>query len=357
VCDLLKRLADSTAFQNFVVGTILLSAILVGLDAHPWVSDTHRAALNQLEHLILGFFGLELLIRIGTYGNKPWRFFQDAWNLFDFFIVVICLLPGTQFAAVLRLLRILRVLRLLRLVSQAREAQMLRLKNAELEIAYRALREEQEKSERLLLNILPHLVAQRLKSGEKLIADSFPDASVLFADIVGFTHFSSQISPEKLVGYLDSIFSRFDHLLEPYGVEKIKTIGDAYMVVCGIPQTRHEHLTPLVDMALEMLRSLDDFNREQGLSLQIRIGIHSGPVVAGVIGQKKFIYDLWGDTVNTASRMESCGVPGKIQITEETRQRLSASYQVMPRGKIAVKGKGEVMTYFIMQKFASGDFL
>jgi len=349
VSKLLKRIADSASFQNFIISVILFSSMLIGLESYPWMREQAGDTLDTLENIILTIFTLELIIRIGSYGAKPWRFFQESWNVFDFMIIAVCFLPSGQFAAVLRIVRILRILRVLRLVDQAREAEIYRLKNEELEKAYQALRDEQEKSERLLLNILPNLVAQRLKSGEQLIADSFPDASVLFADIVGFTHFSSQITPEQLVGYLEDIFRRFDELVECYGVEKIKTIGDAYMVVSGIPKKRAEHLSPLVDMALGMLNSIEEFNQEHHLNLQIRIGIHSGPVVAGVIGQKKFIYDLWGDTVNTASRMESCGIPNKIQITEDTRQRLPNNYHLEKRGEIDVKGKGKVLTYFILE--------
>jgi class 3 adenylate cyclase len=292
---------------------------------------------------------VELAIRIGAHGRQPWRFFTDGWNLFDFVIIALCFLPQTYFASVLRILRLLRLIRILKLANKAQQAEIYRLKHEQLEQAYKALVDEKEKSERLLLNILPILVAQRLKSGEKLIADSYPEASVLFADIVGFTDFSNRISPEELVTYLDDIFRRFDALAERHDLEKIKTIGDCYMVVAGLPDYRPDHATVLAEMAIDMQDAVDAFNRDRDLELQIRVGINSGPVVAGVIGQKKFIYDLWGDTVNVASRMESHGVPGRIQITEATRERLPEDYPTEERGMISVKGKGKVRAYFLVR--------
>ncbi|MEB3178223.1 MAG: adenylate/guanylate cyclase domain-containing protein [Nostocaceae cyanobacterium] len=213
--------------------------------------------------------------------------------------------------------------------------------------ARQELRIAQEKTERLLLNILPESIAERLKQQNAIIADSFEEVSVLFADIVGFTELSTQMSPSKLVDLLNKIFSRFDKLAEYHKVEKIKTIGDAYMVVSGLPDERKDHAKAIANMALDMQKSLDEFNRENNQSFRIRIGISTGPAVAGVIGLKKFAYDLWGDTVNTASRMESHGIPGCIQVCEDSYQRLKDKYILEPRGLIKVKGKGEMMTYLL----------
>lgn len=210
-----------------------------------------------------------------------------------------------------------------------------------------ALKEEQAKSERLLLNILPELIAQRLKDRDEPISDGFSEVTVLFADIVGFTPLSEHLPPQDVVALLNDIFSRFDELTEKHGLEKIKTIGDAYMAVSGLPVPNENHAEVVAETALDMVEELSHFNKRTGKSLDIRIGINSGPVVAGVIGKKKFIYDLWGDTVNTASRMESHGVAGKIQVTEATYNRLCEKYEFEERGVIRVKGKGEMQTFFL----------
>lgn len=220
----------------------------------------------------------------------------------------------------------------------------------ELELAYVELKAEQERSERLLLNVLPESIAIRLKQDHQTIAESFTDVTVLFADIVGFTELSSQISPPELVEFLNQIFSAFDHLAEDHGLEKIKTIGDAYMVVAGLPVPRKDHAHAIANMALDMQQALTQFNARMGQSCRIRIGISSGPVVAGVIGIKKFIYDLWGDTVNMASRMESQGIAGSIQVTRSTYECLKDRYQFEERGIINVKGKGEMTTYLLIAK-------
>ncbi|MEG4916541.1 adenylate/guanylate cyclase domain-containing protein [Microcoleus sp. B7-D4] len=210
-----------------------------------------------------------------------------------------------------------------------------------------ALRLEQEKSDRLLLNVLPQAIADRLKQDQSIIADTFSEVTVLFADIVGFTQISSQISPPELVSLLNDIFSTFDRLAEKHGLEKIKTIGDAYMVVGGLPMPRSDHAEAIAQMALDMQQAIIDFSNTHNQDFSIRIGINSGPVVAGVIGIKKFIYDLWGDTVNTASRMESHGLPGCIQVTSAIYDILQDKYVFESRGAIEVKGKGEMNTYFL----------
>lgn len=207
---------------------------------------------------------------------------------------------------------------------------------------------EQEKSERLLLNILPKLIADRLKQGENTIVDNYTEVTVLFADIVGFTKLSARISPNELVILLNEIFSTFDRLAEHHSLEKIKTIGDAYMVVGGLPTPRLDHAEAVAEMALDMHKGIARFNEQHDKALSIRIGVHTGPVVAGVIGTRKFSYDLWGDTVNTASRMESHGVVDGIQVTEATYQRLQDKYLFEERGVIDVKGKGEMKTYLLI---------
>lgn len=212
----------------------------------------------------------------------------------------------------------------------------------------RQLQIEQEKSERLLLNILPKPIADRLKQGQSVIADSFAEVTVLFADIVDFTRLSAHMSPTGLIVLLNEIFSAFDRLAERHGLEKIKTIGDAYMVVGGLPTPRPDHAEAVAAMALDMQREIAQFHVEEGEPLYIRIGIHTGPVVAGVIGTRKFSYDLWGDTVNTASRMESHGLSGGIQVTATTYERLQDRYLFEERGMIQVKSKGEMMTYLLL---------
>ncbi len=210
------------------------------------------------------------------------------------------------------------------------------------------LQEEREKSEKLLLNILPFPIANRLKKDEQTIADSFAEATVLFADIVGFTNISGEVSPSKLVFLLNKIFSMFDHLAEKHGLEKIKTIGDAYMVVGGIPTECPNHAESIAEMALDMQQAIAHFNQENKLDFAIRIGINTGPVVAGVIGTKKFIYDLWGDAVNIASRMESHGIPGCVQMSQSTFEKVQGKFVIERRGMVYVKGKGEMATYLLM---------
>jgi PAS domain S-box-containing protein len=210
-----------------------------------------------------------------------------------------------------------------------------------------ALQVEQQESERLLLNILPAPIAKQLKQSPQSIAQRFEEATILFADIVDFTGFSAQISPTELVDLLNQIFSTFDYLAEWHRVEKIKTIGDAYMVVAGVPTPKEDHLEAIAEMALDMQEAIACFHREDGAPFMLRIGINTGPVVAGVIGVKKFIYDLWGDTVNVASRMEAQGMSGCIQVTDAVYSQLKDKYEFEQRGAIFVKGRGEMTTYWL----------
>ena len=213
----------------------------------------------------------------------------------------------------------------------------------------RTIKAQNEDNERLLLNVLPKPIAERLKQGEDTIADSFANVSVLFSDLCGFTELAKRCSATELVDMLNRIFSDFDELMERNGLEKIKTIGDAYMVVAGLPQERDDHASTMASVALDMLEVIQTFNQGHHVNLNIRIGINSGPVVAGVIGKKKFIYDLWGDTVNIASRMESHGLPGEIQISQMTYDliRQEGEFKIEPRGEISVKGKGQMTTYLL----------
>ena len=220
----------------------------------------------------------------------------------------------------------------------------------ERKLAQEALKVQQEQSEKLLLNILPKPIAERLKAKQSTIADSFADVSVLFADIVGFTELSARMSPTELVKRLNVIFSHFDQLAEKYGVEKIKTIGDAYMVVGGLPMPRDDHAEAIAQMALGMQAKIAKLCADTGEKLAIRVGINSGPVVAGVIGVSKFTYDLWGDTVNVAARMEATGFAGRIQVTDVTYELLKDKYLLERRGVIQVKGKGNMMTYWLLEK-------
>jgi class 3 adenylate cyclase len=206
---------------------------------------------------------------------------------------------------------------------------------------------EKEKSEKLLLNILPGAIAGRLKGGEKTIANGHTTVSVMFADLCGFTALSRKTNPADLVTMLNGIFTAFDIIVERHGVEKIKTIGDCYMMVGGLPTQRDDHARVVASAALEMIHALEKLNQLNGTDLKMRIGIHTGPVVAGVIGKIKFTYDLWGDTVNVASRMESSGMPGMIHISEQTEKELRGHFLLEERGFVECKGLGQVKTFFL----------
>ena len=216
-------------------------------------------------------------------------------------------------------------------------------------------------NERLLLNILPSSIAERLRAGERVIADGFDDMAVLFADLVDFTEISSRLAPTDVVSLLNDVFSMCDRLADRFGLEKIKTIGDAYMVVGGLTEatgTGHEqstgkHAAAVADMGLAILDELGRHEHAGGTGLQVRVGMHVGPAVAGVIGLSKFIYDVWGDTVNMASRMETTGVPGRLQVARETYERLTDDFELEPRGIVDVKGKGPIETWFVLGRRAA----
>ncbi len=212
------------------------------------------------------------------------------------------------------------------------------------------LNEQRAHSEKLLHNILPVLIADRLKGGETNIADTFPEVTVLFADIVGFTKLSASISPQKLVDILNSIFGRFDDMLSEFSIEKIKTIGDSYMVVGGVPERSPIHCQQVARFALAAMKTVDQYNRDTGQNLQMRIGIHTGTVVAGIVGTRKYSYDLWGDVVNIASRLESTSLPGRIHVANAVRTRLLDDFELEERGQVEIRGLGSVQTFFLTQE-------
>jgi class 3 adenylate cyclase len=209
------------------------------------------------------------------------------------------------------------------------------------------LEEEKKRSETLLLNILPQSIINRMRNGETTIADSVAEATILFCDIVGFTSLSQQLTPDRTINFLSQIFSAFDRLAAEHAVEKIKTIGDAYMVAAGVPEGQSDHANRIAALAPRMLDAVATIAKSTDLPLQARIGIHTGPIIAGVIGTHKFVYDVWGDTVNTASRMESHSLPGRIQLSATTRAAIGNDFELERRGKIEIKGKGMMETYFL----------
>jgi adenylate cyclase len=217
-----------------------------------------------------------------------------------------------------------------------------------IQFAVRARDDALARSDGLLLNVLPKAIAERLKRQPGVIADAHDDVTVLFADVVDFTPFAERTKPHELVGLLDDIFSAFDALAQRHGLEKIKTIGDAYMVASGLPERRVDHARAMAEMALDMMSAFTTLCEPRGLDLAIRIGMDSGPVVAGVIGRHKFAYDLWGDTVNIASRMESHGLPGRIQVSDRTYRQLRDQYEFTERGEIEVKGKSRRRAYLLV---------
>lgn len=213
----------------------------------------------------------------------------------------------------------------------------------------RQIEEEKRTSERLLLNILPAQIIKRMSEGELHIADRFEDVTILFSDVVGFTAMSSTISAQVLVDALNQLFSAFDEATKRFGIEKIKTIGDSYMAAAGLPEPRSDHADASLQLARALMEATRVVRHESGHDFHIRIGLHSGPVAAGVIGSHKFVYDVWGDTVNVASRMESHGIPGRIQLSAETARRLAGRYPLESRGRITIKGKGEAETFLLAE--------
>jgi class 3 adenylate cyclase len=279
-----------------------------------------------LAAIALGYGLLIMVARSGFSGNSAVQGLFAGAGLLTFFVV------GRQVVA---------------LRDNQRLNGELNQRLLQLDQAYSMLNSERDRAERLLLNVLPEAVANRLKLGHATIADSFAEVTVLFADIVDFTSLSARISAEQLVQMLNQVFSAFDQLAEKHSLEKIKTIGDAYMIVSGLNGPNPNRAEAVAEMALDMQSELRRMSEVTGIDLKVRIGMDTGPVVAGVIGTKKFIYDLWGDTVNTASRMESQGLAGRIQVTQRLYERLLGKYQFEKRGVIQVKGKGEMTAYLL----------
>ena len=217
-----------------------------------------------------------------------------------------------------------------------------------LESAHEALQNSYERSESLLLNILPASIAERLKAQAGVIADDIPEASVLFCDLVGFTELAAGQTASQTVEMLNGVFVAFDEAIASRGLEKIKAIGDAYMVASGVPGPRPDHATEMVHLARDFFDILDRFNAERGLALSLRVGISCGPLTAGIIGKHKFAYDIWGDTVNVASRMESTGVAGRVQVTEAFVTATRGAFRFEPREEVTIKGKGAMKTYLLV---------
>lgn len=219
--------------------------------------------------------------------------------------------------------------------------------------ALELLRIEREKSDDLLRNVLPSDIAEELKENGRVVARRFDAVSVLFADIVGSTQLTVRLEPEKLIEVLNRVFTRFDHIADKYGAEKIRTIGDNYMVATGVPHTSPSHAADMANIALDMMASIEEINSTGDVVVQFRIGLNAGPVIAGVVGQRKFHYDIWGDAVNTASRMESQGVPGKIQITRNMKDLLQHQFVCVPRGEVEIKGVGDTECWFLEGRLPS----
>jgi len=234
--------------------------------------------------------------------------------------------------------------------KQLRNQEVLRMR--QLKRQHEQLQEEQSRTEQLLLNILPKSIAGRMKAGEERIADACSAVTVMFSDLVGFTKMSRTKSAEELVELLGELFSKFDLITEKHGLEKIKTIGDSYMLAGGVPVARDDHAEAAADAALEMCQAIEEIRARTGAPIQMRVGMHSGPLVAGVIGIRKFTYDLWGDTVNVASRMESASEPGRINISAHTAALLEGKFRLTPRGPIEVKSLGPVDTFFVESRLA-----
>ena len=327
---LIYQLRNAQSPYSFVLPVAPFSLLVASWCLAMWFSrDVRREERPQFQ-LQTSFDASRLWTRVfqlGCFATILWSFSLGGFDaLAESFLTI-------GFLCLFGIFSLSRQRNLERLVNQ---------RTQELELA-------NERNESLLHNVLPVSIAERLKEAEEdVIADDHHQVSILFADIAGFTAMSSEMSSGQLVKLLSSVFARFDTLAEQHQVEKIKTIGDAYMVASGVPAERRDHAHALAAFALDMRRELKTISAELGRPLDIRIGMHSGPVTAGVIGTQKFAYDLWGDTVNTASRMESNGQVGAIQISEETKALLDGAFVIEKRGKVTMKGKGELMTYFLL---------
>jgi class 3 adenylate cyclase len=325
--------------QQFILlaGTWGLAMALIGI-----CSLMQRAALDATGLVIV------VIHTLNTYSISRLRFVgacYGAWGTMAFYLGYLSYTGALDGTALARHASVLLCANLFGMIAGYQIDQSARREF----LAMRLLGQERDRSERLLLNILPTAIAERLKTSSESIADHSAEVTVLFADIVGFTPLSANKSPQDLVRLLDRIFSEFDALAEKHGLEKIKTIGDAYMAAAGLPERRADHAPAAARMAVDMLAAVARIAADTGEALALRIGLNSGPVVAGVIGRKKFIYDMWGDTVNTASRMESHGVSGAVQCSEATATLLRPVFELQARGAVQVEGKGEMQTYLLVQ--------
>jgi adenylate cyclase len=329
-------------FENFVFTQLVM--LLVMPFFMQWVIGGYEASSGVAIWAILSPVGA--LMILGTKQSTPWfALFMGlaavSWQMNTIFASNALPLPN-QIKDTFFVMNIAGTATILYVVMRYFQSQKERV--------LKALAIEQARSDKLLLNILPESIADRLKAESLSIADSHESVSIMFADLVNFTHISAGMPPSELVNLLNQVFSRFDQLTEKYGLEKIKTIGDAYMVVGGLPNAREDHAQAVASMALEMQTALKEVAQKNQKELKMRIGINSGPVIAGVIGSSKFSYDLWGDTVNVASRMEHYAMADTIQVTEATYQLLKDEFVFKPLGPVAIKGRGEVVAYVLLSK-------
>jgi len=329
-------------FENFVFTQLVM--LLVMPFFMQWVIAGYEASSGVAIWAILSPVGA--LMILGTKQSTPWfalfmALAAVSWQMNTIFANNALPLPS-QIKDTFFVMNIAGTATILYIVMRYFQSQKERV--------LKALAIEQARSDKLLLNILPESIADRLKAESLSIADSHESVSIMFADLVNFTHTSAGMPPSELVNLLNQVFSKFDQLTEKYGLEKIKTIGDAYMVVGGVPSAREDHAEAVASMALEMQTALKEVAQKNQKELKMRIGINSGPVIAGVIGSSKFSYDLWGDTVNVASRMEHYAMADTIQVTEATYQLLKDDFAFKPLGPIAIKGRGEVVAYVLLSK-------
>lgn len=363
VVPLDMRLFPSSRWPSLFLGhglEILLLVILFGLSFVPFFRTRHMTLMAALSVLFVAIYGAwdvmfsvsEIYVAGGAvvvmaiYILLPLDFVHGlAAGIVCsvLYLAIIGLGHPMQYEPYLILLFFLATANAIGAISRYHVERLRRLDFANL----RTIDSQRGRYRDLLVRILPQPIADRLQRGEARIADRFDDTTVLFADLVGFTVTSAHHAPEEVVAFLDRVFAAFDALVDWYGVEKIKTIGDAYMVASGVPTVQADHAATMADLALDMLAAVHAMPSLDTGSVEVRIGIASGPVVAGVIGDTRFNYDLWGDTVNVASRMEATGEPGRIQVSEETHRRLAASHVLEPRGDVEMKGLGPVPTWYL----------
>ncbi|SEH80330.1 adenylate cyclase [Mycolicibacterium rutilum] len=310
-------LGTGTGLQFYFVVAAAITVLVLGIDH--MVLASALAAVGAVTVVLLEFF-----VPNDTGSQPPWAF-------------------ATSFVLTVLTAWILLVATLWYALREIRRARL-------------AMEAEYERSERLLANILPAQIAERLKDPTRtVIADKYDDASILFADIAGYTKRASDTTPDDLVRFLDRLYTDLDALVDRHGLEKVKTSGDSYMVVSGVPEPRHDHIEALAGLALDMADTVADLRYPRGREVPLRIGLAAGPVVAGVVGARKFFYDVWGDAVNVASRMETTDVEGRIQVPQDVYERLSGTFVLEPRGEVDVKGKGVMTTWYLVGRRAAPD--